>query len=419
MFLDDMKFGFESRRNEMLKPTINCIAPVIIAAGISAAAGIAGSLMAKDAPEGYEPEVLPKTVSGQVNQDMNFLFDIEAGEAMANLTGQLNEWSTTDREFFDKTFKPFQASLIEANQALIPGIVANSGEAMQSNLKDLMGGDFLKDAFRGQIEKAGADVSKFAESFSQQIDDIPTAEQRIGEAVSGVEQRFGEAGAELKRQMASQGLDVSQASQRELAIEKAKAKAGVTDTAAEAARRERLSGAEAGVGVAAGVQQSQAALLAQQQELTQTGAMLTPQVGGVQAGEALSEAGKVGAELAQTGAEKVLGTGSETQQAEFTQKGVQVPKFFDRETGAVVTASGQNVSDFNTEMQMKQAAFDKAYRLKLAEINYAKSRSPETWGGGPGVGAGGPGGDEGPGTTGGVVGGGTGESGDTGSLGTV
>jgi hypothetical protein len=193
------------------------------------------------------------------------------------------------------------------------------------------------------MERSGGDISKFAESFSKQIDDIPSAEQRIGETVSRIEQTFGQAGAEMKRQMASRGLDVSQASQRDLAIEKAKAKAAGVGVAAEASRKEQLAGAQAGVGVAANVQTGQANLLATQQQLTQSGANLTPQIGGVQATEALSRAGDVGAGLTQSGAEQVLGTTSQTKQAEFTQPGIVTPRFFDKETGKMVDAAGNEI----------------------------------------------------------------------------
>jgi hypothetical protein len=410
MFLDDMNFGFEPKRNEMLKPTVNCIWPLVIAAGISAAAGLASSLAADDAPEGYKPEVLPETKSGQLIQDMNFVFDLEAGQVMKDLTEQLNEWSGADRDFFENTFQPFQASLIEANQVLIAGIVENAGAAMKSSLKDLMGGDFLKEAYRQQIGASGADVSKFAQSFSDQIDKIPTADQRVGEAVSGVEQRFGEAGAELKRQMGAKGMDVSEAGLRQLAISKAGAKAGATGVAQEAARKEQLAGAAAGVEVAAGVQTSQASLLTSQQQLTQTAAMLTPQVGGVQEGTALSSAGEVGATLTQAGGERVLGTDTETKSADFTQKGIAVPKFFDKETGEVVTASGQSVTSFDNEMKARRDAMNADFKKLQAQLN-AKNNSVDSFGGGPGVGTAGSvgvAGSEGSGT-GGIAGGGTGE----------
>jgi hypothetical protein len=324
---------------------------------------------------------------------MDFVFDMEASLAMEGLTTQLNEWSGQDRDFFEKTFQPFQASLIEANQALIPGIVENSGAALKSNLKDLMGGDFLKEAFRGQMERSGGDISKFAESFSQQIDNIPTAEQRVGEAISGVEQRFGAAGAELKRQMASQGLDVSQASKRELAIEKAKAKAGAVGVASEAARKEQLAGTQAGVGVAADVQTGQANLLASQQTLTQTGAALTPQVGGVQAGESISEAGRVGADLTRTGAERVLGTRSDVKSADFTQPGVVTPRFFDKETGKMVDAAGNEIKQ-PTVAQNQGTGFTGRDRV-----------NPDLVGGMPGMGGGNAPGGIGVGDTGGGEGG--------------
>jgi hypothetical protein len=301
---------------------------------------------------------------------------------MDQLVTQMNEWSTTDRDFFEKTFQPFQASLMEANEQLIPGIVANAGEAMKSSLKDLMGGDFLKDAFRGQMERSGGDISKFAESFSKQIDDIPTAEQRIGETVSRIEQTFGQAGAELKRQMASRGIDVSQASQRDLAIEKAKAKAGGVGVASEAARKEQLAGAQAGVGVAANVQTGQANLLATQQSLTQSGANLTPQIGGVQQTESLGQAGITGAGLTQAGAEKVLGHTTETKQAEFTQPGIVTPRFFDKETGKMVDAAGN-------EIKAPVVAAAPTYKPTLGRSGgYSAGRYGGRNSGGPGVGTG-------------------------------
>ena len=340
MFLDDMDFGFEEKAIGPDKLTVNCIEPVTTAALVSAGAGIVGSLFGGGGDDPPKPKVLKSTISNQSESNTNFLFDEEATEAMDNLVTQLNDWSTTDRDFFENTFQPFQANLMEANQQLIPGIVANSGEAMEQSLKDLVGGYFINEAFRNQINQSGGDVSKFAQSFSDQIDNIPSADQRMGEAIAGVEQRFGEAGKELKKQMGAQGLNVSQASQRDLAIEKAKAKAGAVGVAAESARKEQLTGAQAGVGVAGQVQQSQSDMLATQQNLAQTAAGITPQLGGVEKTDALSGAGQVGAELTQTGAVKVLGQGTDQKGAQFTQKGVVAPKFYDKETGELVDAAG-------------------------------------------------------------------------------
>jgi hypothetical protein len=315
--------------------------PLVAAAGIAAVGGIISSLAQKDAPE-YEPEVLPKTVSGNVVSDMDFLFDIEAHEAMQYLTTQMNDWSQEDRGFFKDQFEPFQASLIEANQDLIPDIVANSGTALKQNMKDMMGSDFLKETFRSQITDAGGDIGRFATDFAQQIDNIPSAEERVGQVVSGIEQRFGQAGKELKRQMASKGLDVSEASQRDLAINKAMAKAAGTDQAQEAARSEKLAGTERGIGVLGAVQQSQSAMLTAERGLTQAGAGLLPQLG-VQENLGVGAAGQQTAALTTSMSEKILGQDSEVKQAEFTQPGIVTPRFFDKETGKMVDAAGNEI----------------------------------------------------------------------------
>jgi hypothetical protein len=344
MFLEDNDFNFpdmaQTMGHSLRGYTTNNIAPLIVAAGISAAAGVFGALASGGGDDMPTPEILPKTDSGRVIQDMNFVLDVEAGENLTNMIGEFSEIAAVENDFWENTFLPMQQDLVKGTQVLIPQIVKNSGDALKSNMKDLVGGDFLKDAFRQQIEQSGADIGRFAESFSKQIDDIPTAEQRVGEAVAGVEKRFGAAGAELKRQMGAKGMDVSQASQRDLAISKATAKAGASDAAAESARKEQLAGAAAGVEVSAGVQTGQANLLATQQELTQSGAMLTPELGGIQDVEGVGKAGELGAELVVEKATQVLGTTSDTISADFTQKGIQKPISFDKETGDLTDMAG-------------------------------------------------------------------------------
>lgn len=316
----------------------------LVVAGISAAAtAYAASKSSAATSGGEDAEILPNTVSGNTYQDQDFVFDQEASEAMKGLTDMMGEWSQTDRDFFEKTFQPFQQSLIEGNKALIPNIVANSKESLAQNMSDLVASDHLKDQFRATMSEAGEGVVQAGRSFFKQIQDIPSAEQRVGEAVAGIEKRFGQAGAELKRSMASKGLDVDVASQRALSIAKASAKAGATDQAQEAARLEKMTATEKGIGIASTVQQSNAQMLGAERGLTQAGADLTPQIGGVQETGAVSDAGKIEADMTTTAAEKVLGTKSTKQTAEFTQAGVVEPRFFDRETGKMVDGAGNEI----------------------------------------------------------------------------
>jgi hypothetical protein len=143
--------------------------------------------------------------------------------------------------------------------------------------------------------------------------------------------------------MAAKGVDVTQASERDLAISKAAAKAGATEQAQTAARQEKLSATERGIGVLGAVQQSQAGLLTQERGLTQAGANLLPQVGGVQEKLGVGAAGELTGELTRSMSEKMLGQDSEVKQGEFTQPGVVTPRFFDKETGKMVDAGGNEI----------------------------------------------------------------------------
>jgi hypothetical protein len=357
--------------------------PLIAAAGISAVGGIISSLASggDDGPDYPEPVVLPKTVSGNVVSDMDFLFDIEAHEAMQYLTTQMNDWAEQDRDFFQNTFVPFQESLIQTNQALLPDIVKNSSTALKQNLKDMMGSEFLKESFTNNALAAGGEVGKFASDFAQMVDEIPSADVRVGQAISQVEQRFGAAGAELKRAMGAKGLDVSEASTRELTIAKAGAKAGATGVAREAARREALDATTQGVGVMSNVQQSQSNLLAQERGLTQAGANLLPQVGGIQETQSVGAAGEIAGQLTTSMSEKILGQTSEVKQAEFTQPGIVTPRFFDKETGTMVDAAGNEVKEIAAPVAGGTVT-------SSFQNNFRRQQKKSLDGGGPGVGTG-------------------------------
>jgi len=344
-----------------------------LVAGIIGAAATAYSASKSSAAssQGEDAEILPNTISGNSYTDQDFVFDQEASEAMKALTDSMNDWSQEDRNFFEQTFQPFQQSLIEGNKALIPDIVANSKEALSQNLSDLVASDHLKEQFGSTIKNTGGAINEFGASFLQQVRDIPTTEQRVGEAVAGIEQRFGEAGAELKRAMASKGLDVDAASKRALSIAKASAKAGAVGQAKEAARMEKLNATQAGVGLAQSVQESQANMLGAERAMTQSSATLTPQIGGVQETQSVSSAGEVGASLTQAQSEKILGQRKSDMNAEFTQEGVVQPKFFDRETGDIVDAAGNPI-------KKPKPARQPAYQQPKTVVGY--------WGGGPGVG---------------------------------
>jgi hypothetical protein len=350
MFLNDMEFGFEDRGIGLglEKPQVyNWVQFIpLIAAGISAVGGIISGMAASSGATGggTSGKIRDSTVSGNTTGAQDFLFDIGAVKAMQDFTTQMSEWSAQDREFFDNIYQPFQESLIDANQSMVEGIVANSGKALKSNLSDLFDSDMLKQSF-----KEGTRVTEFADKFADQIDKIPTADQRIGQAIAGVEQRFGSAGAELKRQMGAKGLDVSEAGVRELMIGKATAKAGAAEQAGELARREMLDATSQATGVFSDLQEGQAGLLKEEREFTQKSADLTPQIGGVKDVGSVGEAGMIEAQTTAAESGKQVGTTSEKKDVTFTQKGIVVPKFFDKDSGDIVTAGGESITDFQAE----------------------------------------------------------------------
>jgi len=376
-FIDGMSDPFDfpelerqfNRHNVLAKPTStqNPLLIAAIPAAISAVGGIVGGLAAASGgASGSMGKIRPSTVSGNAVGAQDFIYDLEAVKAMQDLTSILNEWSGQDREFFENVYQPFQEKLMESNQALLPDIVKNSGAALKANLNDLFDSNMLKDSFREGAMEAGEKVGEFSQRFAEQVDKIPTAEQRIGQAISGVEQRFGQAGAELKKQMGARGLDVSEAGVREMMIGKATAKAGAAAAAGEAARREMMDATATATGVFSSIQEQQAGMLGAERTFTQTSAEIAPQVGGVADVGTVSEAGGLQAQLTAAEAGKQVGTESEKLDTTITQRGVQVSKFFDPETGEVVTASGESVTDFMTEQAAKQKLLEEDMASKTS-----------------------------------------------------
>ena len=332
-------------------------------AGVAAAGAIASALSDKG---GNGAEFQNNTQSGNTTNDVSFLFDVEATQAMTNLTQSMNDWSMQDRDYFKNVFEPFQNALIKSNQALLPDIVANSGSSLQSNLKAIMGGDMLQEAFTNLAKETGGDISRFSADFGQMVDQIPTAEQRVGQAISGLEQQFGKAGADLKRQMGAKGMDVSEAGLREMAIGKATAKAGVTDQANQAARMEKLDALERGIGVQSAVQAGQTSQLNANRALTQSGTAMNQQIGGVMDTESLSGAGEAGIQMTAARSDRMVGQTSDAKTATWAKRGMETARFFDPETGATVGADGN---------PYQQTVFNE----KNAITDWKNSLSPEDY----------------------------------------
>jgi hypothetical protein len=321
-----------------------------IGAAIMAGGALLGGLMSQsddgggDAPK---PKILPKTVSGQNVSNFDILYDEEAEVALANLAEQVGQWSQDDRDFFTNTFQPFQQTLIETNQALLPAIEKTAGTSLEEVSRNLFSNRALKDTLSRAIEQIGGDVGQIAGNFKQELDNLPTAEERIGQALTAVEGQFGKAGEALKRDLASRGIGVSQATERQLAIEKAKAKAGAVGAAAEMARTERRQALSEGLGVMSGIQgQSTQQLLGIGAQDLQAGQAATAaQVGGtVEPGTKLTE---LQAGLTEAQATKELGTEALTRDIQFTQKGIKRAPMVDEE--GQFTPAEQNIRDLEKE----------------------------------------------------------------------
>jgi hypothetical protein len=338
----------------------------IIDTGLDIVGGVVGALGEEDSDPKATP-TSPSTVSGEVRKNVDILFDETAMEAMTNLTKKMEEWGDIDRNFFEETYRPFQESLISTNQQLLPMIGQNANLSLEQNIKDLTGSDALKTIFRNNISDLGGQMSDTAKRFGAELDNLPSVQERVGQAVSAVEQQFGQAGQDIRRRLAAQGLNVSEATERDLAIKKATAKAGAVGAASEAARRERTDALAQGAGVFSNLQASQAGLLANQQQLTQQGVGLTPQVAGVQATGAVSEAGGLAKDL--TGAAGLLARGtSETgRDISVTQAGATSGAFPGLDGGRLFDEAG-NLTPIGSALEGKLTTAE-LQGLREAEAN--------------------------------------------------
>jgi hypothetical protein len=101
-----------------------------------------------------------------------------------------------------------------------------------------------------------------------------------------------------------------------------------------------------------------------------------PQVGGVQEAQGVGAAGELTGQLTTSMSEKILGQTSEVKQAEFTSPGIVTPRFFDKETGKMVDAGGNEIAPPPPPVNTGGGA------------QWGPGRRPKTLldGGGPGVG---------------------------------
>lgn len=375
-----------------------------VAAAIMGAAAVGSALLGSKGSKGGggdypDPKILPKTINGESKGDMDILFDEEAQANMARLADDLNAWAESDRDFFQNVYNPFQESLMRTNENLLPAIERTAGKSMEQISRNLMSSEPLKRVYETAIHAGARNITDIGQRFMQELDDLPTEEQAVGQAMTNVELQFGKAGQQLKRDLAARGVGVSQASERQLAIEKAKAKAGAAGLAAAGVRAERRSALTEGLGVMSEMQQAGTqqylGVGSQEQGLMQLGLGTTAsQVGGVERAETGTEAMGLQTGLATELGTLERGTRTESSQVEWTQKGVQTPVSFDEE-GKRTDPTGIAAAEAAAKKPFDRNAWERQLREQRKKKRNQERRAMDGGEGAPGVGGGGAGGSGG------------------------
>lgn len=353
----------------------------LTSAAITVGASVASSVFGGGDADGGTPDRPRGTTTEEARSSTEMMFDDVYRDAMGTLVTKMNEWGDLDRNFFENVYRPFQEDLIASNQQLIPLIAQNSSIALEQSMKDLLSTDDLKRAFESTITDMGDNITATAEQFRQELSNLPTEAERIGQAVSTVEQQFGQAGADIRKRLAAQGYAPSQSTERSLAIEKAKAKAGAVGAAGEAARAERRGALAEGAGVFANLQASQSGQLAAQQQMAQTGVGLTSNLQQPNQVSDLSQAAQTGADITAGAGLQQTGVSEVQQSVNATSKGINehgrsVSGYFSPD-GGLVTGQGGTVSKAVADVYNKLSPEDqKAFRdfdLSNTEVNMGEA----------------------------------------------
>jgi hypothetical protein len=313
-------------------------------------AGIIEGVLGDDDPDPKATPTSPNTKSGESKTATDILFDEESMAVMKNFSEKLAGWGDLDRSFLEDTYRPFQEDLISTNTQLINMIGKNSNLALEQSIKDLTDSGPLKAMFRQATTDLGSGVTSMASKFAAELEKIPTTEQRIGQAASAVEQQFGKAAADIRGRLKAQGLNVSQATERDLAIQKATAKAGAVGAAGEASRRERTEAYASGAGVFQNLQTSQSQQLLAQQQATQQGVGLLPQIGGVT--EPGMESSTMAKDLIGAGALTARGKDVQDKSLNITEQGVTAGNFPGLDGGKLFNDDG-SLTDTGSQLEGK------------------------------------------------------------------
>jgi len=254
-----------------------------VGAAIGAAGSLLGGLMSNSGNSGaVKPKVLPKTVSGNEQTAFDFMYNTQAEEDMRTMAQTLETMAGQDRNFYQNVFQPFQQAVLQTNTQMLPTIEKVAGSALEASTRDMVSNESLKRSFQTTAENGfekGGRTDLAATKFFSELDKMPSEEKMIGNALAQVEGQFSGAGKELARDFAQRGQQMTQASSRDLAIQKAQAKAGAAGQASSQFRQESLGRAEMGLNAAQGLDVQGEALKGQA-----TQGLLSLQARGDQAG---------------------------------------------------------------------------------------------------------------------------------------
>jgi hypothetical protein len=111
---------------------------------------LTGYLDSDDEDQEFRPQdkILPKTTSGTDVSNFDVMYSAEAVDALKTLSGQLDDWSKMDRDFFENTFLPYQQTLVQANLEMAGTIEKVAGATLEQNLRDMVSNDLLKNSSR-------------------------------------------------------------------------------------------------------------------------------------------------------------------------------------------------------------------------------------------------------------------------------
>ncbi len=170
------------------------------------------------------------------SRSKQYAIDPAASARMAAVEERLATMSEGEYDYGVEVFRPYEREMIQANRALLPLNQQLMEGRLQRGVEDLAADQPIRKELRSQqLDALQFSRPAIQQYFNQATDGINVG-QRKSEAVAGVEHQFGKIAPNLRRSgLSLQGKDL-----RNIAIEKAKAKAGASTYAGTTAETEKF-----------------------------------------------------------------------------------------------------------------------------------------------------------------------------------